>query len=166
MQSALPKRWRGLKTVETALLGGRGPHRVILAGLRPANMKDRASRAAATADLLLRICPALFRAGGMRRNNAESAIKSPPTIMRPWRWLTPRVRGLQGWSRKAKRAGRMFGARFICRQRRREHAQIWGKAFQYTPLKNCGTKRDMFDEGMGPHRSDLYRAHGRRLSDG
>ena len=25
MQSALPKRWRGLKTVETALLGGRGP---------------------------------------------------------------------------------------------------------------------------------------------
>lgn len=45
MQSALPKRWRGLKAVETALLGGRGPHRVILAGLRPANMKDRASRA-------------------------------------------------------------------------------------------------------------------------
>ena len=25
MQSALPKRWRGLKTVKTALLGGRGP---------------------------------------------------------------------------------------------------------------------------------------------
>ena len=45
MQSALRRRWRGLKTVETALLGGRGPRRVILAGLRPANMKDRASRA-------------------------------------------------------------------------------------------------------------------------
>ena len=25
MQSVLPRRWRGLKTVETALLGGRGP---------------------------------------------------------------------------------------------------------------------------------------------
>ena len=25
MQSALPRRWRGLKTVKTALLGGRGP---------------------------------------------------------------------------------------------------------------------------------------------
>ena len=24
MQSALPRRWRGLKTVKTALLGGRG----------------------------------------------------------------------------------------------------------------------------------------------
>ena len=159
MQSALPKRWRGLKTVETALLGGRGPHRVILSELRPENMKRPREPRWATPDLLLRICPALFCAEGMRRNNAECA-------MRPWRRLTPRVRGLQGWSRKAKCARRRFNARFICRQRRREHAQIWGKAFQYTPLKNCGTKRDMFDEGMGPHRSDLYRAHGRRLSDG
>ena len=124
MQSALPTRWRGLKTVETALLGGRGPHRVILSELWPENMKRPREPRWATVDLLLRICPALFCAEGMRRNNAESAIKSPPTIMRPWRRLTPRVRGLQGWSRNAKRVRRMFNARFICRQRRREHAKI------------------------------------------
>ena len=116
MQSALPKRWRGLKTVETALLGGRDP--IASSSLNFAREYERPRKPRwATADLLLRICPALFCAGGMRRNNAECA-------MRPWRRLTPRVRGLQGWSRKAKCAGRMFGARFICRQRRREHAKI------------------------------------------
>ena len=126
MQSALRRRWRGLKTVETALLGGRGP--IASSSLDFAAREYERPRKPrwATADLLLRICPALFCAEGMRRNNAECA-------MRPWRRLTPRVRGVQGWSRKAKCAGRMFGARFICRQRRREHAKIWGKAFQYTP---------------------------------
>ena len=160
------RRWRGPKTVKTALLGGRGP--IASSSLNFAREYKRPRKPRwATADLLFRICPALFRAGGMRRrNNAESAIKSPPTIMRPWRRLTPRVRGLQGWSRKAKCARRRFNARFICRQRRREHAEIWGKAFRYTPLRNCGPKGDMLDKGMGSHRSDLYRAHGRRLSDG
>ena len=96
MQSALPKRWRGLKTVKTALLGGRGPIASFALNFAREYERPREPRWA-TADLLFRICPALFRAGGMRRrNNAESAIKSPPTIMRPWRRLTPRVRGVQG----------------------------------------------------------------------
>ena len=84
MQSALPKRWRGLKTVETALMGGRGP--IASSSLNFAREYERPREPRwATPDLLLRICPALFCAEGMRRNNAESAIKSPPTIMRPWR---------------------------------------------------------------------------------
>lgn len=77
MQSALPKRWRGLKTVETALLGGRGPHRVVLSELRPANIKGRASRAAATADLLLRSVSSQFAGRGGER---LASLKIPPVF--------------------------------------------------------------------------------------
>ena len=77
MQSALRRRWRGLKTVETALLGGRDP--IASSSLNFAREYERPRKPRwATADLLLRICPALFRAEGTRRNNAECA-------MRPWR---------------------------------------------------------------------------------
>ena len=77
MQSALPKRWRGLKTVETALLGGRGPHRVILSELRPENMKRPRKPRWATADLLLRSASSQFAGRGGER---FASLKTPPVF--------------------------------------------------------------------------------------
>ena len=76
MQSALRRRWRGLKTVETALLGGRGP--IASSSLNFAREYERPREPRwATVDLLLRSASSQFAGRGGER---FASLKIPPVF--------------------------------------------------------------------------------------
>ena len=76
MQSALPRRWRGLKTVETALLGGRGP--IASSSLNFAREYKRPRELRwATVYLLLRSASSQFAGRGGER---LASLEAPPVF--------------------------------------------------------------------------------------